>query len=128
MLNSPDRGHVRKKWAVNKSDGPQIMFAELVQKKLHHHKVPCEYSFDHALGAVVFHPARWRREFGSDFRKFLYIAVAHVNAERRVSGKVLPASDQRFIVMLDGEHEISPQGILRPVKEKLSDRAKARKP
>lgn len=113
MLFSPDRGLVRKKWAVNKTDGPLVMYAELLQKKLHHHKIPCAYTVEHEMGAVAFHPAKWRGPFSPDFRLFLNIAIKTVNADRRVSGYMLPAHDQKFYVMLDGPHFITRRGDLK---------------
>lgn len=123
MLNSPDRGLVRKKWAVNKTDGPLVMYAELVQKKLHHHKIPCAYTVDYDMGAVGFHPAKHRRAFSGDFRRLLHIAAKTVNADRRVSGYVIPANDQLFYVMLDGPHFITRRGDLKKgiLNDDLSD-------
>lgn len=116
MIGSPSRGFVRKKWSVNRVDGPLTLYAEYVKKKLYHHFVPCDYVVCDEAEHAVFVPARGRLQFAPDFPDLLRLAVANVNADRRLEGAFLGGSGSAYNVGLTVPHHIDQRGELRLTK------------
>lgn len=112
MRNSPSKGQVAKKWAVNSVDGPLVNFAELVLKKLLAHKIPCDYSLL-GDGRIVFVPKRYHRPLGRDFSLFLSTAVRIVNSDRKVLGFYEEQPELGHLVGLLCPHYIDERGQLK---------------
>lgn len=72
---------MRKKWAVDKTGGPLLFFAELVQKKLIQHSWPCDIK---DLGHTVVFKARKGRRLGRDFHEAAEVALRILGAQHRV--------------------------------------------
>lgn len=81
MTYSPSRGRMKRKWAVDKSGGPQLFFAELVLKKLIQHCWPARIiDYGHT---VTFYPIKGRT-IGPDFEDALQTAVRILAEKHRV--------------------------------------------
>lgn len=110
MLNDPDRGVVKRKWAVSRDDGPTVFFAEQVQKKLIAHYWPCTYDWYPGTGTVVFRPVKGRT-FSGGFLDAFRLALRVVAGPQKVQYRTVD-----FSFRLVGEYEISKQGKLRPCR------------
>lgn len=116
---SPDRGLQKNKWATDKSGGPLLLYAELVQKKLIRHHWPCQYhvavqghdpvdgEYHRYAHGIMFLPLKGRN-FSFDFQEALACAARVVAADGRFLGY---ASGQS--IFLDGPHHINKQGKIR---------------
>lgn len=86
MMNSPNRGQGKKKWAVTKCDGPLIAVCEFIQKKLSQHYWPCTYAIE--INDFGDEMARFTPKNGADqpadFERMLRLATRIVQDERRV--------------------------------------------
>lgn len=114
----------RKKWRVNSVDGPLILAAELLKKKMLQHRYPCDYSV--TPEGVTF--TKGKKATDARFADTLAIAARIVNADLRVSLRLF-SGEAGPILILEGEHEVTSENRLRKAKkEKLSDLAKAKQP
>ena len=108
---SPDRGRIKRKWSVDKENGPLVMAAELVLKKLIQHSWPCEYRADREGGICY---ARFRavrgRQIGPDFSEALERACRIVGADHRVT-----IACDGVDMWLDGDYYINRAGKLAKV-------------
>lgn len=113
MKRPSDRALCKRKWAVNKSDGPLALFAEHLEKKLRKHFYPCRWEYiDDDL--VVFLPEKGFPPLGIEFADFLRLCIRNLNADLRVAG----ATHVGNLVYLDGPHYIDPRGRLKKEKKK----------
>lgn len=111
MLGDPDRGAIKRKWAVDKTNGPTVHFAEQVQKKLIAHYWPCSYEYFPNSETIVFRPIKGRR-FSGSFQEQLALAIRIISAPTGVRVKHVGMAFR-----LIGPHEITKQGKVRPCKE-----------
>lgn len=128
MSETTSREQVKKKYRVHRNGGPDILFAEYVQKKLLHHKIACDYLPHEWAGeqsGVWFVPPRGQTHFKADFRRLLEMTVAVVNADKRVHGYVGGGTSTEIYVGLAVDHFVDHRGELRIAK--LSERASVRK-
>lgn len=115
---------VKKKWRLNSEDGPLVLAAEHLVKRMHQHRYSCHYEVT-PLG-VTFFPDRSRPDSTKYFADVLSLAVRIINADLRVSIRLFTGEDGPTI-RFDGVHEINARGVL-VRKGKLSDLAKAKQP
>lgn len=108
MIQSPDRAQCKKKWAVNKVDGPTTLFAEYVLKKLRHHFIPCRYELT-SDDLAIFSADKYRPPLSEEFPNHLELAVRNVNADRRIDG----ATYGGYAVHLLGPHYVDERGNLK---------------
>lgn len=121
MRVSPDQQRVKRKWGVDRSAGPVLALASLVQKKLIQHSFPCdvepEARFDE-IGLpeeprwVEFVPIRGRPAFGPDFMAALSLALHIVSDEQKVH-----ASLDGVRLGLVGRWVLDERGKFRPAPE-----------
>lgn len=108
MLNDPDRGAIKRKWAVSRDGGPTVFFAEQVQKKLIAHYWPCTYDWYPETGTIVFRPIKGRR-FAGSFLEQMHLAMRIIAVPCKVQYQTVGYSFR-----LVGQYEITKQGKLRP--------------
>lgn len=125
--SDPDRALVKKKWAVNSVDGPLVLLAELVKKKLLHHRLPIDYVIDLNGDVAIFVPVKGR-SFSPAMDRYFRTALAHVCADRKVGAYISGGSymANAYQIELDGPHYVDDRGQLK--RAKLSDLAKASGP
>lgn len=112
MTCPSDRALCKRKWAVNKSDGPLALFAEHLEKKLRKHFYPCRWEYIDDK-RVVFLPEKGFPPLGAEFSNFLRLCIRNLNVDLRVNG----SSHFGNFVYLDGPHFINERGQLKKVKK-----------
>ena len=116
------KASVKKKWRVNREDGPLVLAAEHVQKRMAQHRYPCDYEV--TPHGVTFSAGKGR-DLCPRFVDVLAIAVRIVNADLKISVRLFSTYDGPTIVF-DFPHEINSRGDL--VRRKLCDIAAAQQP
>lgn len=113
MKVSPNRGRVKRKWAVGKTYGPVILIAELLQKKLIQHSWPCEYGAQNTgsyeEGFVTFSATKSKQSLGPDFISALDVAIRIVAAENKCE-----IERSGLQIRLIGQYHVNKYGKVRP--------------
>lgn len=111
MLNSPERGLCKRKWAVCKVDGPLVLYANLLEKRLRRHFFPCKWvMIDDEL--IQFTPVNPLAKFGPDFGEMFRLCIRNINSDLRVQG----AHRSGYLLCFDAPHHINAKGILKRTK------------
>lgn len=114
---------VKKKWRLNSEDGPLVLAAEHLVKRMLQHRYSCHYEVT-PLG-VTFFSDRSKPDPTKYFADVLTLAVRIINADHRVAIRIF-TGEHGPTITFDGPHEVNARGELKKVKEKLSDLAKAK--
>lgn len=122
MIRAPDQGIVKRKWSVEKSAGPLVMLAELLQKRLIQHGWPCEYKrattvffppeenapTEVTVNSVVFRRYPGRQDFTEAFWDAFDAMLRVICQEKNIS-----AYRDGCILLLDGPHYVNKYGVLK---------------
>jgi len=118
----PERETVKRKWSADKSTGPLVLLAELLQKRLIQHAYPCAYTIswtkvklgpedgalpDRRAYAVEFHPQKNRvftDVFWSAFDTVLRIVTYECNVR---------AWREDGFLYLDGDYHVNKYGKIK---------------
>ena len=111
-----ERQTVKRKWSVEKSAGPLVLLAEILQKRLIQHAYPCEYTsykktdadgFTTVYG-VEFHSSRGRPPLGPKFWEAFDTVLRIVAYEKNLS-----AWREDGLLYLDGIYHVNKYGVIR---------------
>lgn len=120
MMQSPDRGRIKRKWRVARDSGPLALCSDLLLKRLLQHCWPCRtewINIDNPNGYVIFLPSRGQAPHTKDFGAALKTAVANLNSDLGIHAVHEWDPLLGETVYLVGNHEITKWGVLR--REKL---------
>lgn len=104
MIREPSRFRAKKKYSVDRSRGPLVLCAELIQKRLVQHCWPCTYVESEGGDYCEFQPLAGRR-LGPDFIAALSVAVRVLAAD--TGARLWSSSTGLF---LEGPHYIGADG------------------
>lgn len=122
MRPSDQQVTTKRKWSADKTAGPLVLLAELIQKRLNQHGWPCDYvrTTAHFLGpeenagvettllAVHFVPARGRPKCNEEFWDAFDAVLRVVAHEKRLRAYRVDAN-----LHLDGQYHVNKYGVIK---------------